>query len=205
MRRYWRGAEALPARWSRAIAGLLITGIVVEIALTPIALFLPQGGALWRTCQCPAAIRSRRHHAVRALALLFDGIGLGTPFWWVTEQALRLLIALAHQVADTPGSVTTLPRFPPWAFGLTLAGGLWILVWQRRWRWWGAAPMAVGMAVLIAQPQPDLLITSDGRHIAAAVADGDALLTAQAVIAATTMPEISKGGSDAPLAALARA
>ena len=206
MRRFLaRREEGLPARWSRAIAGLLITGIVVEIALAPIALFHFHKAGLYGALANVVAIPLTTFVIMpsEALALLFDGIGLGAPFWWVTEQALRLLVALAHRVADAPGSVTTLPRFPPWAFGLALAGGLWILVWQRRWRWWGAAPVVVGMAVLIAQPRPGLLITSDGRHIAAAVPGGGyALLRDRAGdFVRDTMNEA--GGSDAPLGALA--
>src|SRR3546814_7062354 len=76
-----------------------------------------------------------------ALALLFDSVGLGAPFWWVAEQALRALIALAHGVADAPGAVATMPSFPPWGFALAILGGLWMLLWQTRWRRAGAVPL----------------------------------------------------------------
>src|SRR3546814_1002484 len=39
-----------------------------------------------------------------ALALVFDAAGLGAPFWWVVDHALRLLLWLAHVVADAPGA-----------------------------------------------------------------------------------------------------
>src|SRR3546814_18128030 len=84
-----------------------------------------------------------------ALALLFDSIGLGAPFWWVAEQALRGLIALAHHVAAAPGAIAALPIFPRWAFGLAIFGRMWLLLWQTRWRWCGAVPLAVGAAVLL--------------------------------------------------------
>src|SRR3546814_3906349 len=79
-----------------------------------------------------------------ALALALDGVGLGAPAWWVAEQALRGLIALAHHVAATPGAIAALPIFPRWGFGLAVFGGLWLLLWQTRWRWLGALPLAVG-------------------------------------------------------------
>src|SRR3546814_2966175 len=63
------------------------------------------------------------------------------PFWWVAEQALRGLIALAHHVAAAPGAIAALPIFPRWAFGLAIFGGLWLLLWQTRWRWCGALPL----------------------------------------------------------------
>lgn len=200
----WRD-EGLVRRWARGIAGLLVTGLVVEVALAPIALFHFHKAGLYGALANVVAIPLTTFVVMpfEALALLFDSLGLGAPFWWVAEQALRVLIALAHQVADAPGAVATLPRFPAWAFALAVAGGLWILVWQRSWRWWGLAPLVAGMAVLVLQPRPDLLITPDGRNIAAAVPGGGyALLRDRAGdFVRDTMNEA--GGSDAPLGALA--
>ncbi len=200
-----RRDEGLVRRWARGIAGLLVTGLVVEVALAPIALFHFHKAGLYGALANVVAIPLTTFVVMpfEALALLFDSLGLGAPFWWVAEQALRVLIALAHQVADAPGAVATLPRFPAWAFALAIAGGLWILVWQRSWRWWGLAPLVAGMAVLVLQPRPDLLITADGRNIAAAVPGGGyALLRDRAGdFVRDTMNEA--GGSDAPLGALA--
>lgn len=200
-----RRDEGLVRRWARGIAGLLVTGLVVEVALAPIALFHFHKAGLYGALANVIAIPLTTFVVMpfEALALLFDSLGLGAPFWWVAEQALRVLIALAHHVADAPGAVATLPRFPAWAFALAIAGGLWFLVWQRSWRWWGLAPLVAGMAVLVLQPRPDLLITADGRNIAAAVPGGGyALLRDRAGdFVRDTMNEA--GGSDAPLGALA--
>ncbi|MGH6653136.1 MAG: ComEC/Rec2 family competence protein, partial [Sphingopyxis sp.] len=112
------------------------------------------------------------------------------------------LIWLAHSVADAPGAVATLPVFPPWGFGLAVFGGIWLLLWRARWRWAGAAPLAAGMIVLLVQPRPDVLITGDGKHIAAALPDGSyALLRDRAGdYVRDSMAEAA--GIDAPLAAL---
>jgi competence protein ComEC len=138
-----------------------------------------------------------------ALALLFDTVGLGTPLWWLTDHALRVLIALAHLVAGTPGAVATLPTFPPWGFSLAVMGGLWILIWRTGWRWAGAVPVAIGMSALLFQPRPDVLVTGDGRNIAAAVpGNGYALLRDRAGdFVRDTMSEAA--GIDTPLGALA--
>ena len=54
--------------------------------------------------------------------MLFDLVGLGAPFWWLTGQALSLLLWLAHAAADAPGAVALLPAMPPAAFALMVAG-----------------------------------------------------------------------------------
>jgi competence protein ComEC len=169
-----RRDEGWPRRMGRGLIGLLLTGLVVEVALAPIALFHFHKAGLYGALANVVAIPLTTFVIMpaEALALLFDAAGLGAPFWWVAEQALHLLIGLAHGVADAPGAVATLPVFPPWAFGVAVAGGLWLLLWQSGWRWAGAVPLIAGMAVLLMQPRPDLLVTGDGRHIAAAVPGG---------------------------------
>lgn len=199
-----RRDEGLPLRWARGLAGLLITGLVVEVALAPIALFHFHKAGLYGALANVVAIPLTTFVVMpaEALALLLDAVGLGAPFWWIAEQALRGLIWLAHGVADAPGAVAALPVFPRWGFAFAILGGLWMLLWATRWRWAGAAPLLVGVAVLVAQPRPDLLVTGDGRHIAAAIPGGGyALLRDRAGdYIRDTMAEAA--GTDAPLAAL---
>ena len=200
-----RRDESWLFRLGRGIAGLLITGLVVEVALAPIALFHFHKAGLYGALANVVAIPLTTFVIMpaEALALLFDSVGLGAPFWWVAEQALRALIALAHAVANAPGAVATMPSFPPWGFALAVFGGLWLLLWHTRWHRAGVVPLMIGMAALIAAPRPDLLVTSDGRHIAAALPDGGyALLRDRAGdYVRDTVAEAA--GVDAPLLALA--
>lgn len=102
---------------------------------------------------------------LEALALLLDTVGLGAPVWWICEKALSSLLVLAHYVSSRPGSVTMLPTMPLTAFGLVVAGGLWLSLWSQRWRIWGLAPIALGILVIVTTRAPDLYITGDGRHV----------------------------------------
>ncbi|HEV7313514.1 ComEC/Rec2 family competence protein [Sphingopyxis sp.] len=200
-----RREESWLFRLGRGIAGLLITGLVVEVALAPIALFHFHKAGLYGALANVVAIPLTTFVIMpaEALALLCDSVGLGAPFWWVAEQALRLLLGLAHAVAHAPGAVAMLPSFPPWGFALAVFGGLWILLWQTGWRRAGVFPLVIGVAALVAQPRPDLLVTGDGRHIAAALPDGSyALLRDRAGdYIRDTMAEAA--GVDVPLGALA--
>ncbi len=192
-------------RLGRGVVGLLITGLVVEVALAPIALFHFHKAGLYGALANVVAIPLTTFVIMpaEALALAFDSVGLGAPFWWVADQALRALIALAHIVAEAPGAVAMLPSFPRWGFALTVAGGLWLLLWQTGWRRAGAVPLLIGMAALLVQPRPDMLITGDGKHIAVAVPGGGyALLRDRAGdYIRDTMAEAA--GIDAPMIALA--
>jgi len=92
--------------------------------------------------------------------------GLGVPFWWLTGQALALLLWVAHRVGDAPGAVAALPSMPWGAFALLIGGGLWLALWRTRVRRLGLLPLAIGAAYALTTPPPDLLVTGDGRHLA---------------------------------------
>ncbi|MFN3728037.1 MAG: ComEC/Rec2 family competence protein [Allosphingosinicella sp.] len=170
-----RREEGAGRRFGRALLGLLLTGIAVELAIAPIALFHFHQAGLYGALANIVAIPLTTFviMPLEALALLFDVAGLGAPFWWAAGQGLNLLISLAHGVAAAPGAVALMPAIPPAAFGLFVAGLLWIGLWRTRWRWWGAAPAAIGAAWALVTPPPDLLATGDGRHLALRTPTGE--------------------------------
>ena len=173
-----RREEGWPRRLGRLLLGLLLTGLAVEIAIAPIALFHFHQAGLFGALANIVAIPLTTFVIMpaEALALLFDLVGLGAPFWWLTGQAMNLLIGLAHGVAGAPGAVALVPAVPVAAYGLVVAGLLWAGLWRSRWRWWGGAPLAAGAAWALATSPPDLLVTGDGRHLAVRTAGGELAL-----------------------------
>ena len=163
-----RREEGRLAGWARALGTLLMTGIAVEVALAPIALFHFHKAGLYGSFANIVAIPLTTFIVMpaEALALLFDMVGLGAPFWWVVGKALAFLLWIAHLVAAAPGAVAALPSMPPAAFGLMIAGGLWIALWRTRVRRLGLLPLIAGAVWALMTPAPDLLITGDGRHVA---------------------------------------
>jgi competence protein ComEC len=173
-----RRDEGWPARLGRLLFALVLTGLVVELALMPIALFHFHKAGLYGALANVVAIPLTTFviMPLEALALLFDLVGLGAPFWWLTGQALSFLLWLARAAAAAPGAVALLPAMAPAAFALMVAGGLWICLWRTRWRRWGAIPVATGALLALATPAPDLVVTGDGRHLALRTAEGELAL-----------------------------
>jgi competence protein ComEC len=200
-----RRDEAAPAAAARWLAGLMLTGLAIEVALMPIAMFhfhrAGAYGALANVVAIP--LTTFVIMPMEALALLFDGVGLGAPFWWVAGQGLELLLALAHGVAAAPGAVVTVPRPSAWGFGMAFGGLLWLLLWQTGWRWWGLLPGAAGFALMALAPSPDLLVTGDGRHVAVRMDDGR-FATLRAGAGDYVREQLAEAaGSDDDMAALA--
>lgn len=154
-------------RQLRHLAMLLLTGVVIELALMPIGLFhFHQAGiygALANVIAIP--LTTLASMPLIALALLFDSVGAGAPFWWLTGKSLELLLALAHWTAAMPGAVSSMPAMGQGAFLLFVAGGLWLALWSGRVRLLGLAPAALGVILLALLRPPDVLVSGDGRHV----------------------------------------
>lgn len=179
VRAWFAPREEGRGRWLlRQLGSLLLTGIVVEAALSPIALYHFHKAGLYGSLANIVAIPLTTFIVMplEALALALDLLGMGEPVWWLAEQALRLLLAIAHLVAAAPGAVATLPSLPGGAFALIVIGGLWIALWRTRARWLGALPLMVGAAWSVMTPPPDLLVTGDGRHVAIRTKAGNVAL-----------------------------
>ncbi|MEO5973065.1 MAG: ComEC/Rec2 family competence protein [Sphingomicrobium sp.] len=159
-------------RVARTLAALLATGLVVEIALIPLALFHFHRAGLYGVAANLVAIPLTTFviMPLEFAALLLDAVGLGAPVWWLTGLSIDGLLWLAHTVASAHGAVAMLAAIPPWTFGAIVAGGLWLCLWTTRPRLLGLIPIAIGAAAAALSPVPDLLVTGDGRHVA--VVDG---------------------------------
>lgn len=162
-----RREEPFIAKMARIILGLILTGLAVEIMLMPIVLYHFHRTGLYGALANIVAIPLTTFIVMplEAAALLLDLFGLGAPLWWAVEQSISLLLALAHKVASLPGATLMLPSMGRPAFALMIGGGLWLLLWQTRWRWAGLLPVAAGAVLTALAPAPDLLVTRDGRHV----------------------------------------
>lgn len=164
----WRG------RFLRGAGSLLLTGLVVEAALMPIAVFHFHKAGVYGALANIIAIPLTTFVVMplEAIALLLDAVHLGAPIWWMTGQALGLLLWIAHVTASAPGATTALPVMPWTAFALIIGGGLWLALWRTDWRRLGIVPVVIGVGWTLLTPPPDVLVTGDGRHAALRMGDG---------------------------------
>ena len=80
------------------------------------------------------------------------------PMGWGVEA----LTAIARHVAAWPEAAALVPSLPGASLWLLTAGGLWLCLWRRRWRYAGLPVIAIGL-MLGPSPPPDLLMSEDGR------------------------------------------
>ena len=162
-------------RMGRHALMLFITGLVIELALSPIVLyhFHRTGfyGAFANVIAIPLV--TFLSMPLIATALFADIIGLGTPFWWLAGLSLEALLALAHMTASMPGAVKMMPQMSLGTVTLFVAGGLWLALWRGNKRLWGLLPAVVALLLLLNTRVPDVLISGDGRHVGIITAQND--------------------------------
>jgi competence protein ComEC len=174
--RGWLGPreEGWPSRFARGLLGLVLTGLVVELALMPFALCHFHRAGLYGVAANIIAIPLTTFviMPLEAGALVLDGVGLGGPLWAATGWTIDMMLGLAHRVGSAEGAVAMLPTMPRWAFALMVGGGLWICLWIGPVRRWGFIPFAIGAVGAAIAPVPSLLVTGDGQHLALVRHDG---------------------------------
>jgi len=177
-RLFERREEGLLQRTARGLGSLLLSGLAVEFALMPFALYHFHRAGFYGVIANMVAIPLTTFVSMplEAAALAFDAIGLGHPLWVATGWSLDLLLWIAHRIGGMPGAVAMLPTMPTWVFATMVLGGLWCALWRGRARAWGLLLIAAGALVAAAVPTPDLLVTGDGRHVALVEPDGTPLM-----------------------------
>jgi competence protein ComEC len=87
------------------------------------------------------------------------------------------IIAIAGDVARLKGAVSVVPAMPVAGLAIITIGGLWLCLWQRRWRLAGVPVIVVGLASILFARSPDLLVSEDARFFAVVAPDGRLLLS----------------------------
>lgn len=168
--------ESWLAQIGRMLLGLLATGLAIELALAPIALFHFHKSGLYGALANMAAIPLTTLLIMPAqlLGLLGDAIrdGAGWPFWWIATQGVAFILRVAHGVSSAPGAVAMLPEMPHWAFATAVLSALHIALFKTRWRLLAIVPLAAAGFAMVSAPRPDMLLTGDGRHLAIVDAHG---------------------------------
>jgi competence protein ComEC len=99
------------------------------------------------------------------LTCLLTPLGLGEGPLWVFEHSLRLLVKIAVTVASWPGANIGISHPPLFAFALMVLGGLWLCLWQQRWRRWGVFPIGLGVLGFYWHDSPHVLIDGQGKLV----------------------------------------
>jgi competence protein ComEC len=156
-------------------AGVAVTTIVVTLGTDPFSIYhfhrIVLYSPLANVIAVPiSALWTLPWGVVSCLLMPFGLERLAlTPMGWGIDAT----IWVAEHVSAIPGNVWPTPRLPIWGLAIVAFGGLWLCLWQGKWRRWGLAGIAAGMATMLLTRPPDIVIADFGRFVAARASYGN--------------------------------
>ncbi len=155
----WRWPPA--ARW---VAALVISSAVAGLATAPIAAAhfnrVPHFGLIANLLAVPVMGSLVMPGAV--LAAVLAPFGLAWIGLRVMAPGIDWILGVADRVAGLDGAVSHVPAPQPVVLPVFVLGALWIILWQGRARWAGAAPIVAALALWTQVERPLLLVSGDG-------------------------------------------
>jgi competence protein ComEC len=78
---------------------------------------------------------------------------------------IDIMIYTATIVAHWPGAAIYVPQTSPGFLYCIVGGGLWLCLWQEKWRWLGLIPLAASLYFVFAATAPNLYISEDLKYV----------------------------------------
>jgi competence protein ComEC len=171
---FLRERELTPERatvWRRPvryIGGVALTTIIATLATSPFAIYhfnqMAQFGLIANILAVPLTAIWVMPFAVSSFILM--PIGLADialiPMGW----GVGAIIDIAQLVSSWEGSVLTVPSMPVSALVAIGLGGLWLCLWQQRWRLIGGGAIALGLSSIFFFSTPDIIVDEKGKLFA---------------------------------------
>ncbi|CCD93732.1 putative ComEC/Rec2 family protein [Bradyrhizobium sp. ORS 375] len=163
------------ALWGgRELSMLLLASLIAGLATTPYAAFhfhrITPYGLLANLAAMPVV--SVLVMPAGLLGLLAAPFGLDGPCWTLMGWGIDWMIAVTRWVAALPGAVGRINAFGIGPLIVASLGLILIGLLRTPLRWSGAIGLVAATAWAATTPQPDILISGDGRAVAVRGRDG---------------------------------
>jgi competence protein ComEC len=156
------------------VAGVAATTLIAGTATAPLGAFhfqtIPTYGLIANLVAVP--VTTFWIMPAGLLSLLLMPVGLDGWTLPLMGAGVEILLWTARTVAGLPGASVSIGLLPTASLLLFGAGGVWLCLWQRRWRWLGIGPILLACGLALLHPAPDLLVAPDLGMIGARLADG---------------------------------
>ena len=100
------------------------------------------------------------------LALFLMPFGLYVWPLKIVGYGIKTVNEITAYVSNLPQAGYQVLSMPFWGLMLIVWGGLWLCLWQKKWRLWGAFPIIVGALSIFTATVPDMIYDAAGKNIA---------------------------------------
>lgn len=150
------------------VAGIALTTIVASIAIAPFAAFhfhkLAQYSLLANLAAMPVFGLLVMPMALASLIAM--PLGLESYPLQVMAFGVENIVHVAISVSGWKSATVPVATMPVASLAALVFGGLWLTLWQTRWRYLGLPIALCGALLAGTKPKPDILIGRDGKLVA---------------------------------------
>lgn len=148
--------------------GIMLTSLVATFATTPLVIYHFNRFTLWgiATNMLLLPLVSMWIMPAAVIAFLLMPFGLEYYPLIVLDYGITLMMRGARFFAELPYASLALPSPSFAGIIMVVFGGLWLCIWQQKWRLLGVPLVIIGIATIAFHKPYDLLISSDASKVA---------------------------------------
>ena len=100
------------------------------------------------------------------LSMLFMPFGLDKIFLQALGFGINLVNQITEYVSSLPNAALYVPSMPHWGLMLIVIGGLWLMLWQAKWKYFGIIGIVLGLLSIMTTDTPDIIIGPQAKAVA---------------------------------------
>jgi competence protein ComEC len=155
-------------RGLRLIFAMLMISVVAEAATGPLVVAMFNNVSLYGIPANMLATSLVSLYLMPTVALYFILLPFGWQHGalWLMNWGIKGLLGIAHWIASFPHAQMFSPSIPGYGVVLFVFGLMWICLWQTRVRRYGIIAMVLGIATVMLNHSPDMLVGSELKQLA---------------------------------------
>ena len=186
LQRFLNGGQEGKTAWWRRLwrilfayaAGILISDLIASLATLPFQIYHFNNISVYTSLANLAS-----GPIIGFLIMPFTLLGLllmpfGADVWCLRLVGLGIswVNDITAWVSALPGAYQPVLSMPWWGLILIVLGGLWLAIWERKWRFFGFAGIFAGFLSIAAAAKPDALINGEADLFAVRAQTGQMIV-----------------------------
>lgn len=157
--------------------GLLFTSLAATLATTPLVIYHFNRFTLWGIIANTLMVPLASFWIMPAAVLAFLAMPFGLEAWPLAalDRGIGLMLDGSKWFAGLPYANFSLPSPTFAGFLMIVFGGLWLCLWQKRWRLIGIPVAVAGLLTLLLYKPYDIWISDDASKVMVRMESGEFL------------------------------
>ncbi|MGE3713904.1 MAG: ComEC/Rec2 family competence protein [Alphaproteobacteria bacterium] len=176
--RYSHKLHPADAGWLRSLRiyfmGLMATSLVATLATTPLVIHLFGRMTIWGLATNMMMMPLASLWIMPFAVLSFLAMPFGLEAWPLAalELGIQWMLDTSRWFSSLPFASIVLPSMTHWGMLLVVFGGLWLCLWEKRWKLLGMPAIVIGLSTIALYQPYDVVVNDEGKRVLVRLDDG---------------------------------